>query len=147
MTGVHSLLMVGAARLLDQVGAGVYRPDGDPYQTGEVAIVLGLLPAEPAEAVGLISYAVEDDPAQPTGVIGLQVRVRAPGTDPRSVHETADIIFDALQGAYRLTLPGGLVVGYCWREVSAPLGADESGRYQLTDSYYCQIEQTTTHRP
>lgn len=149
MSGHQAALMDGAARLLAQAGAGTYRPDGEAYEPGEVAITLGLLPAHPAEAIAVTAYTVEDDPTQPTGITGLQVRLRGAGHDPRPVFTRADAVFGALHGAYKLRLPGpdGLVVGQCWRQMSAPLGTDEQGRYELADSYYCRIDRPTTHRP
>lgn len=148
MSGHQVALMDGTARLLDHIGAGTYRPDGDAYQPEEIAIVLGLIPAEPASAIAVTAYTVEDHETQPTGITGVQVRLRGQGTDPRPVMNRADTVFSALHGAYMLTLPGpdGLIIGTAWRNSSAPLGTDDTGRYELADSYYCRIDRPTTHR-
>lgn len=146
MSGHSTALMGGVALLLDAEGIGVYRTTG-AYDPGEVGIVFGLLPGAPPEAIAVNAYTVEDDPTQPTGITGVQVRLRGADADPRPVMDRADAVFALLQGAYMLTLPNDVVIGQAWRQMSAPLGTDQQGRYELADSYYCRIDRPTPHRP
>ncbi|GAB3459232.1 minor capsid protein [Actinophytocola sediminis] len=130
----------GLALLLAAAGVGVYRPGG-VYQDDETGIVIGFVPAAPPRVVVLSCYALADDVDQADSLIGLQVRVRGAGPDPRDALALLDAVFEELHGATHLTL-AGVVVHLVERTVSAPMGRDANGRYEHADTY-----RLTAHRP
>ncbi|GII84599.1 hypothetical protein Ssi03_25890 [Sphaerisporangium siamense] len=138
-------LLVAFAAQLDDAGAGTWRAPPATYQPGDVPIMLGALPPAPDKAIALAAYGADqstDDPVSPDGTLGLQVRMR--GTDdPHSADDLADAVFNALHG---LELPAAGVL-LCTRNIVAPLGQDQSGRWERADSYRLLTHHVTTHRP
>jgi hypothetical protein len=130
----------GLALLLAAAGVAVYRPNG-VYREDETGLVIGVVPAAPSRVVVLSCYALADDVDQADSLIGLQVRVRGAGLDPRDVLDLIDIVFEELHGATHLTL-AGVVVHLVERAASAPMGRDANGRYEHADTY-----RLTAHRP
>ncbi|WP_424183852.1 minor capsid protein [Actinokineospora sp. G85] len=130
----------GLAEGLSSVGIAVYRPTGI-YRDDEVGIVVGIVPAAPTSVLVLTPYPLADDVDQADSVLGLQVRARAAGPDPRPALELLDAVFDELHGATHLNL-GGALVHLAQRTASVPLSRDQNGRYEHADTY-----QLTAHRP
>jgi Bacteriophage minor capsid protein len=134
----------GLALLLAAAGVGVYRPTG-VYQDDETGIVIAVVPAASLRVVVLSCYALADDIDQADSLIGLQVRVRSAGPDPRDTLALIDAVFDALHGATHLSL-NGVVVHLAERSSSAPMGRDANGRYELADTYHLTAHRPTSHR-
>ncbi|SDD86676.1 minor capsid protein [Actinokineospora iranica] len=130
----------GLAELLADAGVALYRPTG-VYRGDEVGIVLGTVPAAPSSVLVLTPYPLADDVDQADSVLGLQVRARAAGPDPRPALDLLDAVFDELHGATHLNL-GGALVHLAQRTASVPLSRDQNDRYEHADTY-----QLTAHRP
>lgn len=88
----------------------------------------------------LTPYPLVDDVDQADSVLGLQIRARG-GPDPRDAFDLLDDVFDVLHGASHLDLSGALV-HLARRIASVPLGRDQNGRYEHSDTY-----QLVAHRP
>lgn len=134
----------GLAEHLAAEGIGVYRPAGN-YLENEVGIVIGTVPAAPARVLVLSPYPLVDDADQADSVLGLQVRARSGGPDPRESLDRLDDVFDLLHGATHLDL-GGALVHLAMRTSSVPMSRDQSGRYEHADTYQLTAHRPTRHR-
>jgi minor capsid protein len=144
VTGWTSRLVHGLATYLADHGIGTYRPDG-AYRERETGIVIATVPASPPRLVALTPYPVADAVDQADTVLGLQVRCRSSGADPREALDTADAVFDLLAGASHLDL-GGVLVHLIERTASGPMGRDDNGRYEHADTYRLTTDHPTRHR-
>lgn len=93
----------GLAEFLAAAGVAVYRPTG-VYRDDETGIVIAVVPAAPPRVVVLSAYALADDVDQADSLIGLQVRIRSAGPDPRDALTLLDAVFEELHGATHLSL-------------------------------------------
>lgn len=134
----------GLAELFADAEVAAYRPTG-VYRDDEVGIVVGTVPAAPPSVLVLTPYPLTDDVDQADSVLGLQVRARSAGPDPRPVLDLLDAVFDELHGAAHLDL-GGTLVHLARRTASVPLSRDQSGRYEHADTYQLQAHRPTRHR-
>jgi minor capsid protein len=134
----------GLAEHLAAAGIGVYRPTG-VYRDDEVGIVIGTVPASPARVLVLTPYPLADDVDQADSVLGVQVRTRSGGPDPREALDRLDAVFDELHGATHLDL-GGALVHLAQRTASVPMSRDQSGRYEHADTYQLTAHRPTRHR-
>lgn len=142
--GHTSDLLSGIAEYLGTQGVGTWRATG-VYSAGETGIVLGLLPQSPDAVISLAGYSVSDDATLSDSVMGVQVRTRTAGLDPRPTADLADAIFVALQGLGDVTL-GGVRIQMIARQSWTQLGADSSQRQQRSDNYYVTTHYPSTHR-
>jgi minor capsid protein len=134
----------GLAEYLAAAGIGLYRPTGI-YRAEEIGIVIGAIPAAPPQVVALTPYPLTDDVDQADSVLGIQVRVRGAGPDPREVLDLIDAVFDVLHGATHLDLAGALV-HLAQRTASTPMGQDTNHRYEHADTYQLTAHRPSTHR-
>ena len=144
MSWTNDLLTMFAVHL-DAAGAGTWRPPPATLQD-DIPIVFGALPPGPDRAIALQTYGVDqasDDPVNTDGTSGLQVRMRGTPNDITTVNDTAEAVFDALQG-FEHPAAGVLL---CTRHIVAPLGQDASGRFERADSYRLMTHHPTTNRP
>lgn len=144
MTGWTARLVHGLAGHLAEHGVGTYRPTG-VYADHETGIVIGTVPASPPRIVALSPYRLAADPTQADDVIGLQVRVRSANVDPRDALDLVDAIGDILTGATHLDLDG-VPVHLVEHIGSAPMGHDDSGRYEHVTNYQLASHHPTPHR-
>lgn len=140
--------LVAIARHLDTSGAGVYKTAA--YAAADTAIVFGSLPDQPDAAIALNTYGVADDPATDDDVIGLQVRMRAPGRDV-TVGSIDDAVFDALHALHDIDLPviddrtvhASLILS----RSATPAGVDGNRRREFVRNFYCTVWRPASHRP
>lgn len=137
-------LIDGLAAHLADHGVGVWRADGSAYQADEVAIYPRDVPSEPDRLIVLNTYPVSDDPRNPEGVIGVQVRTR--DTADGDADDLQDAVFDVFQGLH-LVLSTGVPVAWMERRSGVHLGRDENGRPESTANYYVGGLRPTAHRP
>jgi len=136
-------LLNGLAQVLADGGAGTYRAAG-AYAAGETAIVFGAMPQTPDRAIVLTTYTVTDDASLSDSVIGLQVRCRG-GADPHDVEDVAGTVFGLLHG--RTALQAGTVhVVQALHQSGAPLGRDDSNRWERSENYYLTVHRPSTYR-
>lgn len=146
--GTDVALAVGALRYLADAGLITWQPD-QPYPAGftGVAGFLASWPAEPACVVACTPYPVADDPEQSMSRIGLQIRTRWDGSNPRGVMNLSAAVFDQLHGLGPVVLPGGVSVSQCLRASGGSMGQDGSSkRWSWSDNYYVDVDRPSTHR-
>ena len=129
--GVATLLTT--AGIADKTGASPSLP----------AIHLGPMRDQPDKVVALFPYTVTHDTSFEDTVVGLQVKVRAPGY-PTVATGIADQIFNALQNARNLTVNGIPVERVEWSSGLTPDISDE--RAVTTDTYFFHTHKPTTYR-
>jgi hypothetical protein len=142
MSGFTTELLTGLAAYIAAGGIGATWSTSGAYTVLQTGIVLGAIPQSPDRIVTLAAYGVADSPALSDSVVGVQVRTRWGGSDPRPVDDLDDAIFDLLHGKTALTLSTGVTIVQCLRQSSASLGQDENNRWMRTANYYA-----TAHRP
>ena len=145
MSGFETNLRTGIAAALNTAAIGVWR-EASAYAAGETAIVFGTFPQDPARAVCLSLYGVGDEPSLSDSTIGLQVRTRWDGQDPRLVDDLAALVLDYLHGKTDWTLSTGVHVVQCLRKSWVPLGQDTNGRWERSDNYYLDVWQPSANR-
>jgi len=137
-------LLDGLAQVLATGGAGTYRADGSAYLPGETAIVFEAMPQAPDRVIVLSDYPVADDASLSDSVIGVQVRCRG-GADPHDVKNIAGTVFDQLHG--RTAYQAGTVrVVQSLHQSGAPLGRDDSNRWERSENYYLTVHRPSTYR-
>jgi hypothetical protein len=142
MSGFEVQLLTGIAHLLADANLGTWRDTG-VYTAAETGIVFATVPATPDQVITLTPYGVSDDPTLSDSVIGVQVRTRWAGQDPRPVMDLDGSIFNVLHGLEGVTLTGGVRVVSCFRRIGPiSMGIDTNNRWMWSSSYYA-----TVHRP
>ena len=145
MSGFETNLLTGVAQILAAAGVGTWRDTG-VYVAAETGIVLDTLPASPDNIITLTDYAVSDDPTLSDSVIGVQVRTRCGGQDPRPVKDLDGAIFNALHGLESVTLTGGVHVVSMVRRSGVSLGQDENSRWMKSSNYYAAVWRPSANR-
>lgn len=136
-------LLNGLAAFLAAAGAGTYR-SGGAYAAGETGIFFAAMPQTPDRAIVLSDYPVTDDPSLSDSVVGVQVRCRG-GADWHDVKAIADAVFDVLHG--KTAFDAGTVrVVQALRRSGAPLGRDDSNRWEHSDNYYLTVHRPSANR-
>lgn len=141
----EACLVLLAAGILSEHEVGVWRLDG-AYEADEVGIVVNAVPDRPASLISLATYPLGDDVDYADSTIGLQVRTRRAGLDPRPVGVLADACFDALHGLAGLDMPDGNRLIDIARTSGTVLGQDSSGRWERTDNYRARVHAPGPHR-
>ncbi|MFB9687705.1 minor capsid protein [Amycolatopsis plumensis] len=137
-------LLDGLAQLLAGGGVGTYRADGSAYAPGETGIFFAAMPQSPDRAIVLATYTVTDDASLSDSVIGLQVRCRG-SADPHDVEDVAGAVFDLLHG--RTAFQAGTVhIVQALHQSGAPLGRDDSNRWERSENYYLTVHRPSTYR-
>jgi hypothetical protein len=82
-------------------------------------------------------------------VIGLQVRTRWSGQDPRLVKDLSDAIYMFIQGKTWWTVGTGaaaVTIVQCLRQSGSSLGQDSNNRWEWSDNYYLTVWRPSTNR-
>ena len=145
MSGFESDLLTGVAQLLAAANLGTWRDSGI-YTAAETGIVFDVIPVSPDNIVTLTDYAVSDDPTLSDSVIGVQVRTRLGGQDPRPVKDLDGAIFNVLHGLESVTLTGGVHVVSMVRRSGASLGQDANNRWMRSSNYYATVWRPSANR-
>lgn len=145
MSGFESDLLEGIADLIAQAGIATWSPNA-VYAAGQTGIVIDKVAQSPDRLVILSDYPVSDDPTLSDSVVGVQVRTRWAGQDPRPVKDLSGSIFDLLHGMPARTLSTGVRVTWCRRNSGASLGQDDSDRWARSDNYYFGVHRPSSNR-
>jgi hypothetical protein len=145
MSGFSTDLLTGLAVHLHNASAGTWNTSG-AYTALQTGITLGIVPQRPDRCITLTSYSVADSPALSDSVIGVQIRCRWGGADPRYADDLADSIFMLLHGLTNTTLTTGVRVIECLRNSYAQLGQDANQRFENTSNYYVTVHRPSTNR-
>ena len=145
MSGFETDLLTGVAQLIAAANLGVWRSTG-VYATTEVGITFDTIPQAPDGVITLTDYVVSDDPTLSDSVIGVQVRTRAAGQDPRPVKDLDGAIFNVLHGLEGVTLSGGVHLVSMTRRSGASLGQDANNRWMRSSNYYATVWRPSANR-
>lgn len=148
MSGFQTDLLTGLAAYLQTAGIGTWNTSG-LYTATQTGIVLGTVPQTPDRIVTLTAYTVDDDASLSDSVVGVQVRCRWGGSDPRPVDDLADSIFALLHGNTAFTLGSGataVTVVQCLRSSGVSLGQDANNRWSSVANYYLTVHRPSTNR-
>lgn len=137
----------GFAQLLAAASIGLtWSPDG-LYTTGQTGIWIARVPtAPPNRVLTLTPYPLTDEPVSAMSEIGLQVRTRSAGPDPRDVFTLDDAVADALLGNFPLVLPNGIRVSTLIRSSSGSLGQDDAHLWNWASNYTAAVNRPSPHR-
>jgi hypothetical protein len=141
VSGFSTNLLTGLAAALQTASLGTWNPSG-AYTALQTGITLGKVPQEPDRIITLTAYALADDPALSDSQVGVQVRTRWSGSDPRPVDDLDDSIFSLWHGKCGLVLTTGITVVQLLRISGTSLGQDANQRWCRTSNY-----RATVHRP
>lgn len=145
MSGAQTDFLVGLAVYLQTAGIGTWNTSG-VYTSTQTGIVLGTVPQTPDRVITLTAYGVADDPSLSDSVMGLQVRSRWGGQDPRPTDDLADSIFTLLHGLTHVTLSTGIKIVECLRISAITLGQDENLRWCHVQNFHVTIHRPSTNR-
>lgn len=107
-------------------------------------LTLGPLPAT-GTGIGVSFYDVTPPAGSTDLVQGVQLTIRhEERNDRRATLRLAEAVFDALHDQ-TLTEWAGIPVARVWRNSSADLGPDESGRVVRSENYYVQANRSGQH--
>lgn len=142
MSGFKTDLLTGLGAYLAAGGIGAtWNPSG-AYTVLQTGIVLNAIPQKPDRLITLSTYNVDDSPALSDSVIGVQVRCRWGGQDPRPVTDLDDSIYNLIHGLTNVTLSTNVKIVQCLQNNSILLGQDVDSRWESVANYY-----VTVHRP
>lgn len=130
-------LLGGLATWCQQQGLGTYRPDA----VGGT-IVLGSLPDEIDQGIGVRGYNQQPDPALSDVVQPIQFLLRG---DEAWCRDTAGALFDGLHGVTGM-VPGGIDCPLITQHSDVPLGPDQRGRYERAVNYDVWATRPTASR-
>ncbi len=145
MSGFETDLLTGLAELLVGAGIGAWNPTG-AYAATDTGIVFNVIPQSPDTIITLSDYAVSDDPTLSDSVVGVQVRTRCGGQDPRPVMDLDGSIFSALHGLQGVTLSTGVHLVSLVRRSGVPLGQDANNRWMRSANFYATVWRPSTNR-
>lgn len=137
-------LLIGIAEHLDAQGVGV-RKVGEPYDAGDIAIVIGTTPTDPDQVVVINDYT--PDGSNRGGDVTEQVQVLTRGLpdDPGSVRDLRDAVRDALDGLAWVKF-GSVAVEQIFHTSGANLGVDDNRREKRSSNYTVQAQRQTALR-
>jgi len=145
VSGFETDLLTGVAQLLSAANLGTWRDTGI-YTAAETGIVFDVIPVAPDNIITLTDYPVSDDPTLSDSVIGVQVRTRCAGQDPRPVKDLDGSIFNVLHGLESVTLTGGVHIVSMVRRSGASLGEDQNNRWMRSSNYYATVWRPSANR-
>lgn len=143
-------LCEGVAEYLAAAGLGLSYPppDSGVYAATQTGISIMAVPPTPNRLVVLTPYPLGDDPTLSNSRIGMQIRTRSAGADPRDVLALDDAIADQLLGNYPLRLPTGVHIGTLTRTSAVSLGQDDATppRWGWSSNYRLTVYRPGPHR-
>lgn len=140
-------LILGFARLLDAADIGVTWTDPPgTYTAGQTGIGLMSFPLGINRAVALSPYGLGDDATLAITEVGLQIKMRSTGADPRDVWALDSAISGYLLGNWPMDLPTGISIHVLEGGSSGSLGQDANDRWQWVHNYPLNVYRPTPER-
>ena len=135
MSSYENDITTAVAELLAARGVGEWRPNG-VYNAGALpAIFVQGTPDIPRDVITLSPYPVQAGMEPNDSVLGLQVRTRTEGRDPRRTNDLDGAVYDVLHGARGLSLSGYRITKILFQS-GASMGQDGSERWGRSANYY-----------
>lgn len=120
------------AELLTAEDVCQWNPDG-LYPANQVGSFVGLMPDQPADAVGIIATPLT--PGDGVAQLRIQVRVRRNDPDPRDTNDLAQAVVDVLHERRNVIL-GGTRVPLLRLQSWGDLGYDQANRPEVSLNFY-----------
>lgn len=138
-------VMVGTAQLGSDNSLWTYDPAGyTPDQTGAF---FKRMPDAPDRCVVITAWTVAGLPNGPLDQINVQLRFRGAPDNETDVDLLGGMAFDFFHGRTDYML-GAVHVIQCLQRSSAPLGLDDSNRWERADTYVLDVDvPPTANRP
>lgn len=135
MSSYENDITTAVAELLAARGVGEWRPNG-VYNAGALpAIFVQVTPDIPRDVITLSPYPVQAGMDPNDSVLGLQVRTRTEGRDPRRTNDLDGAVYEVLHGARGLSLSGYRITKILFQS-GASMGQDGSERWGRSANYY-----------
>ena len=135
MSSYENDITTAVAELLAARGVGEWRPNG-VYNAGALpAIFVQVVPDIPRDVITLSPYPVQAGIDPNDSVLGMQVRMRTQGRDPRRTNDLDGAVYDVLHGARGLSLSGYRITKILFQS-GAIMGQDGSERWGRSANYY-----------
>jgi hypothetical protein len=142
VVGFTNDLASGVAQLLEDEGIAAWSPTGT-YGAGVLGIFLEAVPETADRLITLTPYPVSET-VTGESIVGMQVRTRLPGQDPRPIEDLDDQIMAAING--RAFTVNGIKVTLCQWQSGASLGVDASKRRNRSSNYYLRTVRPSSYR-
>lgn len=143
MTDTLDLLDGVAAYIVSGVPGTAFNTSGT-YPAGVTGIFTMLMPSTPDEVIVLTWVPQVEHPSMPQGSGLMQVRCRGAANAPRRPIELLDQISALFLGRMTIPLTPTVQIMQVRDRVRAPLGMDESKRWDWTDNYTLDVAHTPT---
>lgn len=135
MSSYENDITTAVAELLAARGVGEWRPSG-AYNAGALpAIFIQAFPDINRDVITLSPYPVQAGLDPNDSVLGMQVRTRTQGRDPRRTNGLDGAVYDVLHGARGLSLSGYRITKILFQS-GASMGQDGSERWGRSANYY-----------
>ena len=135
MSSYENDITTAVAELLAARGVGEWRPNG-VYNAGALpAIFVQVVPDIDRDVITLSPYPVQAGIDPNDSVLGMQVRTRTQGRDPRRTNDLDGAVYDVLHGARGLSLSGYRITKILFQS-GASMGQDGSERWGRSANYY-----------
>lgn len=143
MTDTLDLLDGVSAYIVSGVPGTAFNASGT-YPAGVTGIFRMLMPATPDQVIVLTWVPQVEHPSLPQGSGLLQVRCRGEQNKPNNPIELLDKIGVLFVGKMTIPLSATVQIMQVRDRVRAPLGMDDSKRWDWTDNYTLDVAYTPT---
>lgn len=136
----------GWAQLLaERVDGLAWQSDG-AYPADVTGIFVLAMPQKPARLVTLAPTLLGGDATLSMSTVGLQVRCRSAGADPRDVMALDDSISTQMLGLFPVTLPNGVRVSLLTDVDGSPMGQDDNQLWHWTHNWHMSVYRPSPNR-
>lgn len=133
--GYEDDVITAIAERLEAAGVGVWDPAGAYHPGPEPAIFVGVHPDVRRPVITLTPYPVEAQLNPNDSILGIQVRTRAEGRDPRGTINLDGKVYDVLHGLTNLQLGDWRATKILFQS-GTTMGQDGLERWGRTANYY-----------
>lgn len=136
MSSYENDIVSAVAELLEYRGVAEWDPEGAySASSSSPAIFIQAVPDIARDVITLSSYPVQAGLDPNDSVLGLQVRTRTQGRDPRRTNDLDGAVYDVLHGARGLSLSGYRITKILFQS-GASMGQDGSERWGRSANYH-----------
>ena len=129
-------ILEAIAERLEARGIGEWDSDANYGAAGPLAaIYVRMVPETARSVITLSPYPVTVALSPNDSILGLQVRTRTPGRDPRTTDQLDGAILGVLHGLRNVELGGHRVTKILFQSGDS-MGQDGSGRWSRSSNYY-----------
>jgi hypothetical protein len=130
----------GLAQRLADAGVGTWAPD-DVIDGQINPIILGSLPPDVDQCIGIITVPVASDPVYPVSTVIAQFRIRGTATQNR---DTASAIDDAVNGLQNVELGTAVLTDAQFQSATADAPNDTGQQLERTVQYRIELDLPAT---